>query len=125
MYRATEAAESVNAGGAHVQDTYPPCSAGIGGRDVSVQRTEAAQTRSVHTMSPHLSDRVSQNLSRDRLREVRSYCFHNQYDPVTNPEGIVAMAIAENKLMRDEITKHVNDHFHITPWVRFPVVAFS
>lgn len=67
-------------------------------------------------MSPHLSDRVKQNLHHNRLREIRAYCFYNQYDPVSNPNGIVAMAIAENKLMRDEVTKHVNDHFHITPW---------
>ena len=68
-------------------------------------------------MSPHLSDRAVQNLVPNRLREVRAYCFYNQYDSVSNPDGIVAMAIAENKLMRDEITKHMNNHFQINPWV--------
>lgn len=68
-------------------------------------------------MSSHLSDRASQNLQHNRLREVRAWCYYNQYDPITNPNGVVAMAIAENKLMRDEVTKHINDHFRITPWV--------
>ena len=70
-------------------------------------------------MSPYLSERVCENLHPNKLREVRAYCNHNQYDPVSNPDGIVAMAIAENKLMKDEITKHMNDNFQITPWVRY------
>ena len=67
-------------------------------------------------MDGHISERVSQNLHRSKLSEVRSYCYHRQYDPVTNPIGIVALAIAENKLMRDEITEHINKHFKISPW---------
>ena len=65
---------------------------------------------------PHISERASSNLTKGRLSEIRSYCFRNQYDPETNPDGIVAMAIAENKLMREEITKHMNDNFKIRPW---------
>ena len=67
-------------------------------------------------METHISERVSQNLKRSNLSEVRSYCFYNQYDPITKPDGVVALAIAENKLMRDEITDHINRSFHINPW---------
>lgn len=44
------------------------------------------------------------------------YCFHNAYDRATNPDGIIALAIAENKFMRDEIIAHLNKAFSITPW---------
>ncbi|KIW90484.1 uncharacterized protein Z519_09130 [Cladophialophora bantiana CBS 173.52] len=44
------------------------------------------------------------------LHAVHAHCFCNQYDPTSNPGGIVALAIAENKLMRDEICAHVNAH---------------
>ena len=67
-------------------------------------------------MTTHLSDRASQNLRRSKLGEVRAYCFYKQYDPVSKPDGIVALAIAENKLMRDEITQHMNKNFNINPF---------
>ncbi|KAK4495581.1 hypothetical protein PRZ48_012849 [Zasmidium cellare] len=65
---------------------------------------------------PILSDRVKDNLQPSKLGDLRAYCYYKQYDPKTKPDGIVALAIAENKLMRDEITKHINDNFQITPW---------
>ena len=64
----------------------------------------------------HLSQRISKNLVPDKLGEVRAYVWDKQYDPDTNPAGTVALALAENKLMRDEVTKHINDRFKITPW---------
>ena len=66
--------------------------------------------------SQYVSIRAADNLVRTKLGEVRSYCFHNAYDRDTNPDGIIALAIAENKLMRDEITAHLNTNFGITPW---------
>lgn len=68
------------------------------------------------SMIPYLSDRVKDNLQPNKLGEVRAWCYYKQYDPQNNPDGVVALAIAENKLMRDEITKHINDNFKITPW---------
>ncbi|ETN44730.1 uncharacterized protein HMPREF1541_10400 [Cyphellophora europaea CBS 101466] len=65
---------------------------------------------------PFLSARVSSNLVSSKLGEVRSHCFYNQWHPTTNPDGIIALAIAENKLMRDEIVDHINANFKITPW---------
>lgn len=67
-------------------------------------------------MEAGLSSRAAENLHRTKLAEVRSYCYYKQYDPETNPDGIVALAIAENKLMRDEITEHLNKNFKIDPW---------
>ena len=65
---------------------------------------------------PFISPRAADNLVRTKLGEVRSYCFHNGYDPATNPEGIIALAIAENKLMRDAVADHLNRNFDIKPW---------
>ena len=67
-------------------------------------------------MDTHISNRISQNLHSTKLSEVRSYCFRRQYDPVAKPDGFVALAIAENKLMRDEVTAHINKNFQINPW---------
>ncbi|USW55235.1 Putative aminotransferase, class I/classII, pyridoxal phosphate-dependent transferase, major [Septoria linicola] len=66
--------------------------------------------------APFISNRVKENLAPNKLSEVRAAVYYNQYDPVQNPDGVVALAIAENKLMRDEITSHINKHFEITPW---------
>lgn len=64
----------------------------------------------------HISQRALDNLIPNKLHEIRSHCFHDQYDPDVNPQGIVALAIAENKLMRHEIVQHINSHMSITPW---------
>ncbi|KIW49566.1 hypothetical protein PV05_11234 [Exophiala xenobiotica] len=64
----------------------------------------------------YISKRALDNLVPNKLQEIRSHCFHNQYDQVNNPNGIVALAIAENKLMRDEICQHINKHMNINPW---------
>ena len=66
--------------------------------------------------TPYISSRVKENLTPNKLSEVRSAVYNDQYDPITNPDGVVALAIAENKLMRDEITTHINKNFNITPW---------
>lgn len=63
-----------------------------------------------------ISKRALDNLVPNKLQEIRSYCFHNQYDRTTNPDGIVALAIAENKLMRDDICDHINKNMNINPW---------
>ncbi|EXJ95563.1 hypothetical protein A1O1_00685 [Capronia coronata CBS 617.96] len=63
----------------------------------------------------HISQRALSNLVPSKLHEIRSHCFHNQYDRDLNPEGIVALAVAENKLMRDEIVQHINMHMNIKP----------
>lgn len=64
----------------------------------------------------HISQRALANLVPNTLHEIRSHCFHNQYDKDLNPDGIVALAVAENKLMRDEIVQHINSHMNITPF---------
>ncbi|KAJ9498889.1 hypothetical protein H2202_005566 [Exophiala xenobiotica] len=64
----------------------------------------------------YISKRALDNLVPNKLQELRSHCFHNQYDKVNNPNGIVALAIAENKLMRDEICQHINKQMNINPW---------
>jgi aspartate/methionine/tyrosine aminotransferase len=66
--------------------------------------------------NPYISPRAASNLVHSRLGEVRSHCFHNAYDLAANPDGIIALAIAENKLMRDEIASHINQNFNINPW---------
>ena len=65
---------------------------------------------------PYISSRAISNLTTSKLAEVRSYCFHNQYDPKSNPDGVIALAVAENKLMRDEITHYINENTRIKPW---------
>lgn len=70
---------------------------------------------------PYVSERALSNINPPnpilgKLYAVRAYCFRNQYDPETNPDGIVALAVAENKLMREEIVDHINSHMKITPW---------
>ncbi len=69
---------------------------------------------------PYVSQRALGNLNTDpqttKLHAIRSHCFHNQYDPITNSTGVIALAIAENKLMRREIVDHINKHMNITPW---------
>lgn len=65
---------------------------------------------------PYISSRTRSNLTSSKLAEVRSYCFHNQYDPDKNPDGVIALAVAENKLMRDEITRYINENTRIRPW---------
>jgi aspartate/methionine/tyrosine aminotransferase len=79
-------------------------------RRIIISTTKVAQ----RAMS--LSTRASSNLHPSKLGEVRSHCFRHQWDPARNPDGIIALAIAENKLMRDEITAHINANFSITPW---------
>jgi aspartate/methionine/tyrosine aminotransferase len=64
----------------------------------------------------YVSKRALDNLIPNKLHEIRSHCFHHQYDRDSNPDGIVALAIAENKLMRDEIVQHINAHMNINPW---------
>lgn len=64
-----------------------------------------------------ISPRALANLEPNGLGEVRKYCYHKQFDRDFNPSGtIIALAIAENKLMRDEVTAHINANFHISPW---------
>ena len=68
------------------------------------------------TETTYISSKATSNFVANKLHGIRSYCFYRQYDPETNPDGIIALAIAENKLMRDEITEHINNHFKISPW---------
>ena len=37
------------------------------------------------------------NLKSNKLMELAFHVFANQYEPDTNPNGIVALAVAENK----------------------------
>ncbi|ETI28398.1 hypothetical protein G647_00847 [Cladophialophora carrionii CBS 160.54] len=77
----------------------------------------AAHARTGESISERaLSNLNPPNPQTSKLHAIRSHCFHNQYDPTTNPDGIVALAIAENKLMRQEIVDHVNSNMNITPW---------
>ncbi|KIV80838.1 hypothetical protein PV11_08314 [Exophiala sideris] len=64
----------------------------------------------------YISKRALDNLIPNKLHEIRSHCFHNQYDAQKNPDGIVALAVAENKLMREEIVSHINKNMNINPW---------
>ncbi|CAO1616563.1 unnamed protein product [Sympodiomycopsis kandeliae] len=42
--------------------------------------------------------------------------FGNQYDPVTNPDGIVILGVADNALMRDELVEYFNaDRLKLRP----------
>lgn len=41
--------------------------------------------------------------------------FQNLWDPEENPGGIVGLGMAENWLMRDEISKHIKDNFNPPP----------
>ena len=64
-----------------------------------------------------LSDRARDNLKTSPSWELNMHAFRNQYDRVTNPDGVVPLAVAENKLMHQEILEHVNKHFRMTPWM--------
>jgi aspartate/methionine/tyrosine aminotransferase len=64
-----------------------------------------------------ISRRARDNLKPNKAFELVLHAFANQYDPVTNPDGIVALAVAENKLMHEEVCEHINNHFKVTPWM--------
>jgi 1-aminocyclopropane-1-carboxylate synthase len=64
-----------------------------------------------------ISSRARDNLKPNKAFELVLYAFANQYDPVTNPDGIVALAVAENKLMHQEVSEYINKHFEMTPWM--------
>jgi aspartate/methionine/tyrosine aminotransferase len=64
-----------------------------------------------------ISSRARDNLKPNKAFELVLHAFANQYDPVTNPNGIVALAVAENKLMHEEVSAHINKHFKMTPWM--------
>ena len=57
------------------------------------------------------------NLKPNKLMELAFHTFLNQYEPDTNPNGIVALAVAENKLMHPEICEHINKHSKMAPWL--------
>lgn len=65
----------------------------------------------------YISERVRENLQRNQLQDLRAHCFYNQYDAETNPGGIIALAVAENKLMHPEIAEHITKNFRMTPWM--------
>ena len=65
----------------------------------------------------YISQRAQDNLKRDKLQDLRSLCFYNQYDEHTNPDGIVALAVAENKLMHPEIAEHITRCFNMNGWM--------
>jgi aspartate/methionine/tyrosine aminotransferase len=64
-----------------------------------------------------ISTRARDNLKPNKSMEPAFHAFANQYEPDTNPNGIVALAVAENKLMHPEICEHINKHFKMTPWL--------
>lgn len=64
-----------------------------------------------------ISSRARDNLRPNKALELILHAFADQYDQVTNPDGIVALAVAENKLMHAEVAEHINKHFRMTPWM--------
>ena len=62
-----------------------------------------------------LSERGRDNLEPNKSRDLTLHAFRNQYDPITSPDGIVALAVAENQLMHEEVSEHINKHFRMTP----------
>jgi aspartate/methionine/tyrosine aminotransferase len=64
-----------------------------------------------------ISTRARDNLKPNKSMDLAFHAFANQYEPDTNPNGIVALAVAENKLMHLEICEHINKHFKMTPWL--------
>ena len=65
----------------------------------------------------YISERARDNLKRDKLHDLRSACFNNQYDEETNPDGIIALAVAENKLMHPEIAQHITRGCQMNGWM--------
>ena len=68
-------------------------------------------------MMVFLSDRVRDNFKPSESLELNIHAFRNQYDALTNPDGVVPLAVAENKLMHQDILEHINKHFRMTPWM--------
>ena len=75
----------------------------------AVQRTFAGMT--------FLSIPARDNLKPNRSMELAFHTLANQYEPDTNPNGIIALAVAENKLMHPEIGEHFTEHLKMTPWL--------
>nr|POF26389.1 isoform 2 of probable inactive 1-aminocyclopropane-1-carboxylate synthase-like protein 2 [Quercus suber] len=63
----------------------------------------------------YISGRVLENLVPNRLDGVGAHVAKNQYDAISNSTGVVAMAVAENKLMQDEVTAHITESLTVTP----------
>lgn len=64
-----------------------------------------------------LSSRARDNLKPSKSMELILHAFFNQYDPDNNPDGVVALAVAENKLMHEVVSEHINKHFKMTSWL--------
>ena len=62
-----------------------------------------------------VSTRARDNLKPNKLMEFVSHAFASQYEPDANPNGIIALAVAENKLMHPEICEHITEHFKMIP----------
>jgi bifunctional pyridoxal-dependent enzyme with beta-cystathionase and maltose regulon repressor activities len=62
-----------------------------------------------------LSRRVQPTLEPSPLYESFGRALGNAYHPITNPNGIISLGIAENTLMYDELASFLNENLEITP----------
>ncbi|KAH7159484.1 pyridoxal phosphate-dependent transferase [Dactylonectria estremocensis] len=61
----------------------------------------------------HLSTRAQQ-VSNASENAVIWQVMSNLWDPKDNPDGYISLGIAENKLMHDELSKHIHDNFSLS-----------
>ncbi|KAI9658481.1 MAG: hypothetical protein M1831_003919 [Alyxoria varia] len=61
-----------------------------------------------------LSRRALSNLEPNEIKNIMRAGSSNPFDAEGNPEGIISMGVAENRLMHQEIADQINKHMHVT-----------
>lgn len=61
-----------------------------------------------------LSNRGLANLVPDSIKAIMKAGSSNAYHAEHNPNGIVSLGVAENRLLHAEIAQHINSHMHVS-----------
>lgn len=64
--------------------------------------------------NPRLSKRGLANLAPDAIKAIMKAGSSNPYHEQHNPDGVVSLGVAENRLLHAEIAQHVNSHMHVS-----------
>ncbi|KAH8812703.1 pyridoxal phosphate-dependent transferase [Xylogone sp. PMI_703] len=62
-----------------------------------------------------LSSRAAYNIKPNDIKQIMSAGSTNLYDRESNPDGMISLGVAENRLMHQEITEHINSTLKIRP----------
>ncbi|CAF9905890.1 hypothetical protein IMSHALPRED_004007 [Imshaugia aleurites] len=60
-----------------------------------------------------LSNRGLANIVPDSIKAIMRAGCSNPHHPEHNPNGIISLGVAENRLLHAEISEHINSHMHV------------